>query len=34
MRVIFCVAQKGQKRKVEVKADGGGTQVCSLAFLC
>jgi hypothetical protein len=30
---FFCAAQKGQERKVGVKADGGGTQVYSLTFL-
>jgi len=33
MTVIFCAAQKGQERKVGVKAGGGGTQVYSLTFL-
>jgi hypothetical protein len=30
---FFCAAQKGQERKMWVKAGGGGTQVYSWTFL-
>ena len=33
MQVIFCAAQNGQERKVEVEAGGEGTHVYSWTFL-